>query len=265
MALVPIDSPLRRVPKSVDRRVVLFLDGIRYSIECYELAWTRLERSLDTLSHLADDAKDFTPLIVAATSDAWTMVDSANRLLTLLDQAPKLKKKEPELQLFRRRTEVIEDLRNFFQHLGSEIASFSKRKKPLLGTIKWVTAQGDPNDRNLHMIVPGTFYDQLQTTGIIFDRREGRFIQRIVLEAGQSEIDLADLNSLVERFVNWYTDWFNRTFTGDERYDSDVRMRIIIQPRPKTAPPEKADGSAEGQPPETGAAPGVPAAPTEGG
>jgi len=220
------------------------LDGIRYSIECYELAWRRLEQTLDSLSRSADNA-DLGPLIVAATSDAWTMVDSAHRLLRLLDHAPKLKKREPELELFRRRTKEIEDLRNFFQHLGSEIARFSKRSRPLWGTIKWVTASDDPNERVLYVIVPGTFYDQLQVLGMAFDTLEGRFIQRVVLEAGHTEIELADLNALVERFVRWYTDWFGRTFPGDDHHSADVRIQMRITLVPKSG---QGGGSAEGSP-----------------
>jgi len=262
MILVPIDSPLRRVPKTVERRTVLFLDGIRYSIESYELAWTRLAQTLDSLNRSTNDA-DLGPLIVAATSDAWAMVDSAHRLLRLLNHAPKMKKKEPELQLFRRGTKEIEDLRNFFQHLGSEIAKFLKRSRPLLGTIKWVAPSDDPNERLLYMIVPGTFYDQVQVVGMSFDTWQGRYTQGVVLEAGHTEIDLADLNDLVERFVRWYTDWFGRTFTGDDHCSSDVRIKMQLTLVPRSGRPGRAEKLAEGQPPETGAAPGVPAAPTE--
>ncbi|HEV8068325.1 MAG TPA: hypothetical protein VGP76_11360 [Planctomycetaceae bacterium] len=241
MALIPNDSPLRRVPKSVDRRIILFLDGVRYSIECYELASMRLTQSLEAMSRLPADA-DFRPLIVAATSDACTMVDTAHRLLGLLDHAPRMKKSQPELQLFLRGTKEVENLRHFFQHLGQKITDFSKRRRPLWGIIKWVAASDHPDERISHVIVPGTFDDQAEIPGMTFDTHEFRFIGRVVLEAGGTEIDLVDLDDLILRFIIFYTDWFGRTFTGDDHYDADRHIQYRVMGRRRSIQSGGTDG-----------------------
>jgi hypothetical protein len=234
MPLVPADSPLRRLPTSLGRRDVLFLDGIRYSFEIFELASNRLATTLHTLGNHGEGAKGLGPLIVEATSDAWVMIDAIHRLRELLKQTPRLKKNEPELQLFLRRTQAIEDLRHFFQHFRSEIDSFSERGTPLWGTVSWVMADRDSGLPTNHLILPGTFFQGVCGMGCTFDSQEGRFVQRVVLHAGTKAVELADLNDNVERFAKWYVGWFEATYTGDDHHGADLHLRLSISPIEQT-------------------------------
>lgn len=78
-------SPLRRLPSELDRRQALFLDGIRYSVEMADLAYTRLRQ---TLFNLAEQRGSGTSLdhwlFVSAVQDAWSLIDSLHRLRGLL-------------------------------------------------------------------------------------------------------------------------------------------------------------------------------------
>lgn len=237
MPLVPSESPLRRVPDSVDARTVLYLDGIRYSLECFDLARSRLATELDQISRLPDKSNDLSQLIVGATVDAWTMVDSIHRLRELLGQLPGLKKKELELQLFLRRTRAVEGLRHFFQHFRNEIDSFASRGLPLWGAISWAWSDPESGQIESHSIVPGTFFHGVTAVSCTFDIKHARVVERVLLHAGSERLDLADLGDWVERFTAWYVDWFVRHLPPGHANNSDVRVttRLTVVRR---VPPE---------------------------
>jgi hypothetical protein len=230
MHLVPMDSPLRRIPTTVERRDVLFLDGIRYCFEAFELTSLRLAHGLHSMGQRDDTSPPLGPKIVEVTTDAWTMIDVVHRLRELLQQVPKLKKNEPELQLFIRKTESIEDLRHYFQHFRTEIDLFAERGMPLWGTLSWIFDKGDSEAPANHLLIPGTFFKDVRAMGCTFDTHENRYVERVVLHAGPQKVDLANLNDAVERFVEWYTRWFSTTFTGDDRYGADMHIRFSIVP-----------------------------------
>lgn len=230
MPLVPTDSPLRKVPTTVERRDVLFLDGIRYCFEAFELSSRRLAHGLHSMGLRDDTAMPLGPQIVEVTTDAWTMIDVVHRLRELLQQVPKLRKKEPELQLFIRKTKSIEDLRHYFQHFRTEIDSFAERGMPLCGTLSWIFEKEDSAGPENHLLIPGTFFKDVWGMGCTFDTHENRYVERVVLLAGPKKVDLADLNDTVEKFAEWYTAWFCATFTDNDRYGSDMHIRFSIVP-----------------------------------
>jgi hypothetical protein len=121
MDYVSQESELRRVPANVERRTILFLDGVRYSFQAFEISATRLAHTLNHLSHPKKPGEDLGELISVATIDAWSIIDAVHRLRELLEQMPGMKKNTPERQLFLRRTASVEDLRHYFQHFRTEI------------------------------------------------------------------------------------------------------------------------------------------------
>jgi hypothetical protein len=242
MTLVPPDSPLRLVPTKLDRKAVLYLDGIRYSFHIFDLAATRLAVTLEALSQVREDRSSIADTIALAISDAWMIIDSTHRLRELLQQAPKLRKKEPELQLFLRRTEVVEDLRNFFQHFRTEINDFASQAMPLWGTLTWVYIDPESGELKNFTIAPGTFFDGATIPTCTFDRLEWKYVERVLLQAGSKKVDLATLLEQVTEFAAWYTEWFRKNFPDAGHHDADlhfcIRVRAVTNPTPSQSESE---------------------------
>lgn len=156
-------------------KVILFKDGIRYSINMANLAFSRLKLDLmaltkNTYSNRKCNEDELTKEQIftcqlSALSHAWQIVDSVNRLKDLLMQCPNLKHKDPEYALFKRNTEDIEQLRNNIQHLNKEIENYIKQQIPAWGTLNWVSKiygeflifsfiPGEIFARNTHLINP---------------------------------------------------------------------------------------------------------------
>jgi hypothetical protein len=228
--LVSTESLLRRVPVDVETRTVLFIDGIRYSIETLDLAYERLRDTLSAFERRECAATSVGRKIVQAIGDAWMMIDSAHRLRELIQQMPQLKQREPQVQLFERNTRDIEDLRHFVQHFRSGIDGFVAKRMPLWGTLSWGRISPDTNVAECHTIVPGTFYGGVWAPSCTLDTVEWKFVDGVVLHAAGARCDLTRLFNRVADLAQWFEGWFNALFTGDNRHGSDVHFLYTIRP-----------------------------------
>ncbi len=210
--------------------MVLYLDGIRYSIEIVDLAFQRLLEVLEKIARAGNASAELAPRIIAATADTWTIVDSTHRLRELVQQLPGLKQNQPEVQLLLRNTESLKDFRHFFQHFRTEIHSYVERRMPLWGVLSWTWINSNTGQAESHTIVPGTFYHQIQAAGCIFDTHTGRFIDRVVLHAGAKRFDLADVYDRVAAFAKWFEEWYERKWSGDGYHGADVHFAMTFQP-----------------------------------
>ncbi len=232
MPLVPNTSPLRTVPIRVERKSILYFDGVRYSFHIFEMASNRLLRTIQGLQSSPSDPSALTEAIAAAMSDAWLMIDSVHRLRELLQQLPRLKKNQAELQIFLKRTSKVEDLRHFFQHFRNNIDAFAEKAMPLWGTLSWASTDPTTGDPVNFTLIPGTFFPGAISSGCAFSTPEGTFVDRILLDAGAITIDLAYLADHVSEFCYWYTNWFGAQFSEAERNEhnaADMNLRIIVK------------------------------------
>ena len=229
MPLVPPDSPLLKVPVDVDRRTVLFLDGVRYSLHVFDLTADRLTAALQLLSDDEQPPEELATRIALAVSDAWQLVDIVHRLRELLQQLPRLRKKEPKLQLFLRQTAAAEALRHFVQHFRTGIDSYATTGMPVWGTLTWVRDNPVTGRPENFSIAPGTFFDGAFVPTCTFDSIAGKYTERVVLQAGKLGVDLATLYEAVYAFAPWYTQWFAAAFPGQSHYGADFRAKFSIR------------------------------------
>ncbi|MGZ8165179.1 MAG: hypothetical protein ACXW04_06790, partial [Methylobacter sp.] len=229
MALVPPDSPLRLVPTTLERKAVLFFDGIRYSFHIFDLAAARLTTTLHELSQEQEDKAAIADRIALAMSDAWMLIDSAHRLRELVEQAPRLRKKQPELQLFLRRTANVEVLRNFFQHFRNEIDAFANQAIPLWGTLTWAYVSPETGAPQNYTIAPGTIFNDVTLHTCTFDTVKWKYGERVLLYAGSTKLDLAALFEHVTEFASWYTEWFRIQFPDTDHHCADLHMCMGVK------------------------------------
>ncbi len=132
------DSPLRRVPTApgllLSQR--MFLDGIRYSIEMADLSFRRLKVSLLTAMTKEQPPPD---IFTSAFLDAWSLVDSAYRLLVLHRNMRGIKN-TPAVTVIRDGLAPAEDLRHSIQHLNKQISAYSEAGYPTWGSLSWVAS-----------------------------------------------------------------------------------------------------------------------------
>jgi hypothetical protein len=224
------ESPLRRLPGQLDRKQMLYLDGIRYSIEMADLAHLRLQQTLLELANHSDDSAPMHLYFVAAVQDAWSIVDSVHRLRGLLHQAPGIKRKSPGLRLFDQRTAEIEPLRNSVQHLNSQINSIVSQNIPVWGILSWFTMT-DPNMSSgvCCTLIAGTMFE---SKGHLVVNPLGKNlalpVDLITLSASGHTICLSDVMSDVERITRSMEQQLEKQFTNFPQVGSDVLIRLTM-------------------------------------
>jgi len=119
------------------RRQELVLDAIGSSIRMAGIAYGRLKG--DAAAYLRD--KGGTGPADGSLSelflDAWSVIDCAKRLRSMVEQAPGVKK-TPAVTAFLEATEPVQDFRNYVQHLESEVAAAAGAGHPIWGTLAWL-------------------------------------------------------------------------------------------------------------------------------
>lgn len=229
MSLVPPDSPLLKVPTALDRRTVLYLDGIRYSMHMFDIASERFAATVQRLTDKQHEAGALARSIAEAFADAWLLVDVVHRLRELVQQLPGLKQKQPAVQLFLRRTAPIENLRHFVQHLRTGIHTHVQTGQPLWGTLSWTRNNPITGDPENITIAPGTFFDGAIVPMCTFDTLEFRFVQRVKLQVGTLAVDLAVIDDQVTEFGSWYTEWFRAAFPNGPHHGADFRTCFVVK------------------------------------
>jgi hypothetical protein len=155
--IVSPDSPLRRIPSLVSRRQALFIEGIRYSIDMAELAWERLCNTLLSVTQMdRSDPEDQSH--TSAMLDAWSIVDSLNRLRRLLEYMPgvKGKRKSPSYRLFMEATDQVPALRNTMQHLDTAIQDVQDNFNwAVWGSLAWAVVRPESNEILTCIFMPG--------------------------------------------------------------------------------------------------------------
>jgi hypothetical protein len=214
-------SPFRQLPAALNRKQVLFLDGILYSVEMSDLAHLRLQRVLlERTQRQAEEEPIEHQLMSAAFQDAWTIVDSLHRLRGLLAQMPGVKQNSPPLQVFRRQTAIFEDLRNGVQHLNNHIDLLVAQNLPTWGVLSWV-AFLDPTAREFRVgaMMAGTVFVGASLPMVNpMGREVAPPIDLITLTAHGHQVNLSAAMTRVEQLVR--------------RMESELRAQFKAPPQP---------------------------------
>lgn len=138
--IIDENSPLRRRP-SINPEQTLFLDGICYSIEMADLAYCRLRNTLNSMSiNCVNRLPSKHIYSVSAILDAWSIIDSLDRLRGFLHCAEFVKKdllpvNDPLTQHFN----TVRLLRNSIQHIPQNVNKLigNNKNHTILGSLSW--------------------------------------------------------------------------------------------------------------------------------
>lgn len=156
--IVPKDSVLRTLPRSMELKQVLVFDRIRVAAEIADHAYERLVAKLTQIG-----IQEAMPAELDASEvieDAWAVVDAIQRIRKLFMNMRGLKQNAPGLQQFYRGTAEIEALRHGTQHLDERICELEEQKLPVWGSLTWGYRPdlSKPIIRSL-LLVPGPIKD----------------------------------------------------------------------------------------------------------
>jgi hypothetical protein len=198
------DDASESAAPAASSQAVQFLDAIRLSAEMAEVLGAEIRACVDAIeAEFPQPARRTTA--VRAVLGLWSLVDVTNRLRELVQQAPGLKKKDPDLQRFLRTTANVETLRHYVQHLRNQISRGPEKSTPVWGVVAWVSA----TDRNRSFsMLTGSPHPSHSIYTIAVDTHEGRFAHDLILSVNNVLIDvpqlldqIRQLSPIVERWA----------------------------------------------------------------
>ncbi|MBE9195854.1 hypothetical protein IQ219_11185 [Synechocystis sp. LEGE 06083] len=150
--MLATNSILKRLPSELDRKQLLFFDGMRHAVEIVSLAHSRLQATLTRIA-LSEEGAQLGHEFTLAFLDAWAIVDAIDRFRSLWKFAPGAVD-DPS---FEKITQPIRDLRNVSDHLAQRSEYVVARAGTALGILSWCTAlREDGCEGYICTIVPGT-------------------------------------------------------------------------------------------------------------
>lgn len=204
--IIDENSPLRRLPV-LNREQTLFLDGIRYSIEMADLAYCRLKETLYEMSINCGNQlpnKHIHVNIVSSVLDAWSIIDSLDRLRGFLHCAEFVKKDSlPNDDPLKQNFNTVRNLRNSIQHIPGNVDKLISKNQTILGSLSWYTCLDSKEMKGLSCtFAAGTV---LQNSALPFVNPAGKNIELpvdiITLSASGYSVCLSELMKYIKLMV----------------------------------------------------------------
>lgn len=224
------DSILRNLPKNLDRKQILFLDGIRHAVELMNFSYVRLET---TLSALADEGggESAEGIFTTPFLDAWAIVDSIYRLGGLLKLMPGLNFEpldEGRIGFFER-MQPIRKLRNVSDHLAERMDYVIAKNGTALGVLSWFTpAKNKKNTIRSCVILPGS----LRSHSPVYEQPvgipNGNKSDQITLAAGEYSANLTDAVIDVNKKISQIEEALKRAFENNKSNSETLGLDILI-------------------------------------
>jgi hypothetical protein len=208
---------------------VLALDGARYAIQSSELSLRRLLDALDEIALVSGDHKKLRSIILRATTDAWSIIDSINRLRRFLAMMPRIRRKSPEIRLFDQATRSVKQLRNYVQHMDEQVMDTIAAGLPLWGVLTWRTKDGpEENRQNVVAVVAGTFYPGAKVALAPLGPPCLVSVGSVILSVGKESADLRKAVGSASRILEWLESTF--VWDGTERKRCNIDLLIRASP-----------------------------------
>ena len=227
------NSPLRRLPL-LNRKQTLFLDGIRYSIEMADLSYCRLRETLYNMSiNCCNSLPNNHINTVSAVLDAWSIIDSVDRLRGLLYLAKFVKKDSlPIDDPLKQYMENVRLLRNSIQHIAQRIDMMISKNLTILGSLSWFTCTDSTEMRGVCCtLVAGTVIHNSEHP---FVNPCGKNIELpvdlITLSASGYSVCFSELMNYIRIMVKDFEDQLSQKTSELPKAGADFLVCVHIRP-----------------------------------
>lgn len=139
------NSVLKRLPINIGKKQLVFLDGIRHSIEVVEVAYNRLLKCLTEVANDPPSGNELSLIIPYVFIDVWVIVDALDKFRNLYQNFPGMKySQSPEVVPLAELMESFRQIRNVQDHLYSSAQKVAANGEGAFGMLEWMTLFADP-------------------------------------------------------------------------------------------------------------------------
>lgn len=225
--LVTSTSALRRVPIAVADDDKVVLDGIRYSLEVADRAYKRLRETLWEISR--NPEAEHVELYADVVSDAWTVVDSLNRLREMCEAGCSFL----EHDFYRSYAETLKQvilLRNSHQHMKGRLEKIIADKESAWGVISWFSlAENPPTHIDGHSLIAGTLRSLENLTPEVPQHKFHMPVDAITMRSQRTEVPISQLMRATEEFAHQLDRDLTNLFPTDALHGRDAYTRVTYK------------------------------------
>lgn len=235
--MISEDSILRRLPSQIDRKQLLFLDGMRHAAEIICLAYSRLKLSLTKIAH-DDDASHSKKDITSAYLDAWAIVDAVDRFRLLWRLAPGREDDDSDnTREFEEQAKAIKKLRDVSDHLAQRVDYIVANNGTALGILGWFTATKEDGSQGvICTLAPGTIQKGSHPVVNPWGRSGEYPTSMIQLSAGEYTACLSDvlphMGKIIKGIEASISEFLRKNGLEGQQAGSDVVLKISVNAKP---------------------------------
>lgn len=233
---------MRALDGSGERDNSLRIEALRFTLMSCQLAFNDLLQKLRSIEG-SDKPKPPFDEALRILSLCWQIVDTADRARELCGHIRGLKKGDPKVQLFLRRTKPVERFRDAYQHLATDIPARPEPSQPTMGSLGWVTERDPLKSCTLWV---GGGYRKQSAYGLAFDTHQLKFAHNFQLSVGNADLHLDRIVDVIASFSEHFEAWLDSSqLLSDQEVEPSI-MRWNVELRPQEdAPKSLADDMGE--------------------
>lgn len=179
--------------EAIEIKKIKCLDGLYFSFEMIDFYYKNLYENCLTLH-------DNNEKLAEILSKCWGFVDSLHRIREIVQALPTISAKEREIKSFLESTQDFEDFRHYIQHLRGELCKDPPNPYPVWGSVSWV----DQNDNHMvHTAIIGAQIPGTQYTSCVYDRKENRWVSKVVLGADGKSLNFDFLYNSIQKLKEY--------------------------------------------------------------
>lgn len=185
--------------KSIQMRYVQLFEALVTGIAMCELHNRELYSDISVL-------RENPGRLLRVLANVWSLVDDIYRIRQLVQSVPGLNVRSPEMRRFLSKTEVVEILRHYIQHLRMELAKPESITTPVWGSFSWI----DPLDElTCHTAILGRTSGKVEHYSCVYDRFENKWVSRTAINIKGTTFNIDPVVDEVDRIkvfvLNWLT------------------------------------------------------------
>lgn len=208
----------------------VYVDAVKAPLDMIEVAFERLQ---DRLSRDVEDERSKAEM----QSDAWTIVDNAYRLNTLLRQFPGLKQRGEVVRAALAVFKNAEPFRHAVQHMNNEIRSTAAEGRDVWGELYWCAKEPDGSEKShLRIRAPYSDLDRKWTVpGAPQDLDYSAGVAFIHMLLADKTINLSQVAEAASKFSSCFLDELSSAYGGRSGEPGET-LRLFVPANPSSGP-----------------------------
>lgn len=219
---------MKRLRPDIDRQVMLRIEAAR-------IAYALLKRAvLDLQATLADIPSHQTVelgVALIALEKAWAFVDWTHRYATVVSQIRGFRHKDKRYKDLEITAKKVKRMRNYIQHLNSEIPKSDLDIYPISGALSWPS----PDRKNCQTLSVGMLPEGTHFHSLPFDISQKAFTGGTTLYSAKHQLDIDQTMNDVTECNQYLTEWLENEKMLQE-LDANPSFLSVIVPNDLVPP-----------------------------